>query len=261
VVGKNGKNHPIVKELSVYFLLEPYPVFTEKFYTVSTMTPPVMPYIHLPQKERNNPTQQPKQLNEQQKSHEVGQDGYASRPVGVASAYAVRAGEVSRTRQLDTQHTRSKKRSDRRQTVHLAVWVTKPISLEVDRITRELHLTRSKAGRYLIELGIANNILSDQIKVIVETIRETTAKETRKGMKQLVNNSYRSAFYSAQNRTLLTNILHLFVKLVQEDPETTQQIFQQSEEEARDLLTFLSPQLADLIKKHEYGTGEAEREG
>ena len=129
-----------------------------------------------PQKPQNKQIYQPKQQTEQKTSREVRQDGYASRPVGVASTYAVRAGEVSRTRQLITQHTRSKKRSDRRQTVHLAVWAPKPIILEVDRVARALHLTRSKAGLYLIARGLSDNIFDGHMKTIIRTIGEATTR-------------------------------------------------------------------------------------
>ncbi|MBV8892265.1 MAG: hypothetical protein JO266_09905 [Acidobacteria bacterium] len=61
-----------------------------------------------PQKPQNKQLYQPKQQTEQKIAREVRQDGYASRPVGVASTHAVRAGEVVRTRQLLSISERSK---------------------------------------------------------------------------------------------------------------------------------------------------------
>ena len=115
-----------------------------------------------------------------------------------------------------------------------------------------MHFTRSRAIRYLVELGLANNILDKHMKVIIEALSFASKQETRRNQRPYRDNSYRSAYTSAQNRTLLTNILRLFIRLLQEPPETAQRIIRQSEQDARDALTFLSPNIADLIRQHEH---------
>ena len=98
------------------------------------------------------------------------------------------------------------------------------------------------------------------MKEILDVIREATAKDTRRNQKPYRDNSYRSAYTSAQNRTLLINILHLLTRLLQEPPDTMRRIIRKSEEEARSSLTFLAPQIADLIRKHKLGSEEGEQE-
>jgi hypothetical protein len=212
----------------------------------------------IPQKQPQRPTQKTILKNEQKRSRYVRQDGSAPGYSDAASSYAERAGEVARSRHSHTKNDRVKKRSTSRRTVQIIAWAPRPISAQVDQTAVELHKTRSKAALYLIELGLANNILREHIKVIIETIGEATTKANRKSQKPYRDNSYRSAFYSVQNRTLLTNILRLLTKLLDEPPNTLLGIIRKSEEEARDALTLLSPQIADLIRKQEHEQSEEE---
>jgi hypothetical protein len=98
-----------------------------------------------------------------------------------------------------------------------------------------MRFTHSRAIRHLVELGLANDILNNHIKVIVEALVQVLKQETRRNLKPHRNNSYRSAFYAAQCRSLITNTLSFLVDRLGEDPDTTQRIFRQSEEEARDV--------------------------
>ncbi|MBV9482089.1 MAG: hypothetical protein JO249_15275 [Acidobacteria bacterium] len=107
-------------------------------------------------------------------------------------------------------------------------------------------------------ISSSNRRLRQQIPT--EFATAPTTKSTRKGQKPIRDNSYRSAFYAAQNRTLLINILQLFVKLLQEPPETMRDILRKSEEDAHTALTLLSPQIADLIRADTKASEEGERE-
>jgi len=201
------------------------------------------------QKPQKNQQYQEKTINKEKDTHEVRQDGYASPRFHLASSQAVRAGKGARTRQIDTNYPRSKKRSTVRQTEHLAIWAPRPIMLDVDRAARDLRLTRSRAGLHLIKLGLSHNLFDGHLKEILDLIREANAEATRKNQKPYRDNLYRSAYYSAQDRTLLTNILHLLLRLLQEPPETMQRIIGQSQQDAKNALTFLSPDIADLIRQ------------
>jgi hypothetical protein len=212
----------------------------------------------LPQKTKTIQQGQKIFTNEQKNTRYVRQDGYAPRRVRVASRQAVRISNTARTRDMDTNSHRTKKRSTNRQTIHVAVWAPRPISLQIDRVAADMGITRSKAGLFLIEQGLAHNVFGDHLKVIIAAIAAASAKEARQNHKPYRDNSYRSAFYSAQNRTLLTNFLHLFVKLLEEPPDTTRKIIRKSEEEAREALTILTPQLADLIRKTEHDERQEE---
>jgi hypothetical protein len=213
------------------------------------------------QKPLNAQQYQEKPANRKKDSHEVRQDGRAPGFRGVASFYASRAGKSARARELDKQNIRVKKRSTRRQTLQATTWLPRPISLQVDRTASDMHFTRSRATRHLVELGLANDILGKHVKVIVEALAQAAKQETRRNLRPYRDNSYRSAFYAAQDRTLLTNILHLLCRLLQEPPDTTERIIRRSEQDARDALKILTPQLAELIRnqeKRQYGTQEQE---
>ena len=209
----------------------------------------------------NSQLNQEKPTNIKKNSLEVRQDGRASRSGGVASFYAERVRTPRDRAGLNKQNKRPKKHSTRRQTVQGIGWFLKPISLQIDKLAREMRITRSKAIVYLVELGLANNILRTHMKVIIDTLAHVLKEQTRRYLLPYRDNSYRAAFYCAQDRVLLTNVLNLMCKLLVEPPGTAQRIVRKSEEEARDALKILTPQLADLIKnqEHRYGIWQGEQ--
>jgi hypothetical protein len=105
-------------------------------------------------------------------------------------------------------------------------------------------ITRSKAIRFLIELGLANNILGDHLKVIIAAVRDATASELSKGLRRVDGNTARSAYFSAQCRHILTNTLPL-LGLTEKEME---ELIKESEERANTLLTTVPPQLKRLVE-------------
>ena len=210
-----------------------------------------MPYIQSTQTDKRKTLYQEKITKEKKDPHEVRQDGRAPGLKGVASLYAARADKVVRAHRLDKENKRVKKRSTSRQTEQWTVWLTRPISLKVKRVASDMHLTRSRAIRYLVEYALDNKTFDNNLKAILDVIREGNVKETRRNQKPYRDNSYRAAYYSAQDRTLLTNILNLLLRLLQEPPDTMQRILKKSEQDARDSLAFLSPDIADIIRQRE----------
>ena len=208
-----------------------------------------MPYIQSTQTDERKTLNKEKATNEQKRSRSVRQDGRAPGLQDAASVYASRAGEVVRARRPDKENTRSKKHSTSRQTLQATGRLLKPISLQLDRKAASLRITRSRAIRLAVEYWLADDVFNDKLKAILEVIREGELKETRRNHKPYRDNSYRAAYYSAQDRTLLTNILHLLLRLLQEPPETMQRIIGQSQQDAKNALTFLSPDIADLIRQ------------
>jgi hypothetical protein len=150
---------------------------------------------------------------------------------------------------MDTNYPRSKKHSTTRQTVQAISWIPRPRSLQVDRKAADMHITRSRALRYLIEYALDDKTFDDNLKAILEVIREGNVIETRRNHKPYRDNSYRSAFLAAQCRSLIVNLLRFLVDRLGEPPEVTQRIYHQSEKEAIQYLTHLSPQIADIIRR------------
>lgn len=185
-------------------------------------------------------------LNKKGKTYDdVWQDNNAPRRLRVAAPQASRAEGHARTRRLDTNTDRIKTHSNRRQTVMAAGWISKSVSLEIDRLVKNCGLTRSKTIATLLEEAV-NQRLHVQHAVLLEPlIRQAIAKEMQKDRARFAALLVRIAFDANTTRTLAANILGRQPGVT---PERLDKIRDWSTRKAKESLTNRTPQIDTLIK-------------
>src|SRR4051794_17706341 len=99
-----------------------------------------------PQLEEERPQSNGRSDFKRRSLYSVRQDNNAPGRVSVASLQAYPVKEVARKRQLTTKSDRSKKHSTNRQAEPITSWLEKPISDEVNRMSKHYGFTRSHQG-------------------------------------------------------------------------------------------------------------------
>jgi len=133
---------------------------------------------------------------------DVVQDKYGLKSVRFASAHAQPDTKSTRTDQLDKNSDRVKKQTIKGQRVHKAIWVSRPIGMMIDQQAAIWGVTPSRAGERLITLGLQQNLLSANLHLIIEALRETLREECRRFFGRLTGIMFRMYL-------LLSRIFHL----------------------------------------------------
>jgi hypothetical protein len=175
---------------------------------------------------------------------DVRQDNIASLSGRAASSQAYQPETGARTRLARTNSDRSKKHSTRRQTVPAVGWVTRPISLEIDRIAQCEGITRSKTVATLLSEACRQRLHVQHAVLQRTIIEEAIARQMAKERARIASLLVRVAFDANQTRTLATNILGRQPRM---SPERMTTILDASFRKAKKDITERSPQIDDLI--------------
>jgi len=141
----------------------------------------------------------------------VGQDKTAPKRARIATPQPAPQKNMTRTRQMDTNISRSqkysKKRSNKRQTVQINLWVRPQLKAEIERIAKLEGLSVSQTGGAALEEWVRQQ-LHIQHAVLLQPIIETTIrKEISRIITRLALLLVRVGFEAGQTRRIVTNIL------------------------------------------------------
>jgi hypothetical protein len=139
---------------------------------------------------------------------------------------------------------RTKKRSTKRQTVTLTLWVTPQLKAELQRLAAQDGLSVSKTGATFLAEAIRQK-LHIQHAVLLQPIIE---QAIRKHMNRLVLFLVRIAFDSGQTRCLVTNMLGRQPGI---NPELFEHLLDASSKTAKGNILYRTPQLATLLDEVE----------
>ena len=199
----------------------------------------------LQQKKRNNPTNQQNDRNVQKTHLAVRQDRARFASARLASQQPAAVTKPQRARQVNTAATRSQNHPTRNQkAVQITLWVKPIVKAELQRLAEQNGLHLSPTGAALLERAVQQNV-DMQYGALLEPIIKQVITREMKWRDQL---NVRNTYYTAQIRYLVSNILDLMPGMTD---EMRTAIIRKSEERAKDAITTLSPQIADLIKAFE----------
>lgn len=184
-----------------------------------------------------------------QQSRGLRQDKGASERARTASFHPAPRDRMMRSHHLNTNTSRSqKKRTPRRKTVHLTLWVKPIVKAELQRIAEREGLSVSGAGGTFLEKALQQHIDMQYSALLQPIIRETIVNQMRSISSRLAFLLVRVAFASEQTRSLATNILGRQPGM---SPDVLNEILDRSSQAAKGKITQSTPQLEDLIAQVE----------
>jgi hypothetical protein len=99
------------------------------------------------------------------------------------------------------------KRSRKRQTVKVTLWMKPPVKAEIQRIAAQEHLSLSKVGAAGLEEWVHRHIHNQHETLLYPTLRQIIREERQASDNRIVFFLMRIAFAAEQSRILITNIL------------------------------------------------------
>lgn len=160
------------------------------------------------------------------------------------------------------QHTaKPNKRSSKRQTVKLTVWLKPAVYDEIQRIATHGHLSLSKTGAAALEEWVHQQIHRQHETLLYPIIRQIIREELRTFGNRMVFFLMRIAFAAEQSRILITNILDRLLRLVHAPEQTFTTLVDQSNKMAQRNIINKSPQIKTLIDEWERSFPERREEG
>jgi hypothetical protein len=145
---------------------------------------------------------------EQQPDLGVGQDKGASRRARIATDQPAPHGRVTRSQELNNDTPRSQnKRTPKRKTIHLTLWVKPVVKTELERLAEQEGLSVSSVGTGFLEKAMQTSLDMQYGALLQPIIREAITKQMRSMSTRLAFLLVRVAFASEQTRALATNIL------------------------------------------------------
>jgi hypothetical protein len=175
----------------------------------------------------------------------VGQDKIVPKQDRVASAEAASREKDARARQqLYTKVPRTQKRSSKRQTVPLTLWVKPQLKAEIQRFAASEGLSVSKTGAAFLEEATRQKLHVQHAVLLQPIIEQAIRKQMRGISTRLAWLLVRIAFDAGQTRGIVTNILR------RQPGMTTQlldHILDGSSKTAKGNITRRTPQIATLI--------------
>jgi hypothetical protein len=153
------------------------------------------------------------------------------------------------------------KRSSKRQTVKLTVWMKQPVYEEIQRIASHTHLSLSKIGATALEEWVHQRIHTQHETLLYPIIRQIIREELRTFGNRVVFFLMRIAFAAEQSRILITNILDRVLRLVHAPEQTFTSLVDQSNKMAQRNIINKSPQIKSLIDEWEGSFPERREEG
>ncbi len=152
------------------------------------------------------------------------------------------------------------KRSSKRQTVKLTVWLKPPVYEEVQRIASLTQLSLSKTGATALEEWVHQRLHTQHETLLYPIIRQIIREELRSFGNRVVFFLMRIAFAAEQSRILLTNILDRLLRLVHAPEQTFTTLVDQSNKMAQRNIINKSPQIKSLIDEWEGSFNDTRRE-
>jgi hypothetical protein len=154
-----------------------------------------------------------------------------------------------------------RKRSSKRQTVKLTVWMKHPVYEEIQRIAALEQLSLSKIGATALEEWVHQRIHMQHETLLYPIIRQIIREELRSFGNRIVFFLMRIAFAAEQSRILLTNILDRVLRLVNAPEQTFTTLVDQSNKMAQRNIINKSPQIKSLIDEWEGSFKDPREEG
>ncbi len=149
----------------------------------------------------------------------------------------------------------SPKRSTKRRTAQVIVWVKPVVKAELQRIAEQNGLSVSATGAAFLESALQQNLHTQHTALLDPIISKAIGKHMRSYSTRIALLLVRSIFASEQTRSLTTNILN-------RQPGVTQPVLEQilngSSNAAKRNITRLTPQLQTIIAEVEQWIQEKE---
>jgi hypothetical protein len=181
----------------------------------------------------------------QQPLRGVRQDKGVPTSARIASTQPAPPEKVMRQHQMNSNNSRSQKKSStRRKTVHLTLWVKPVVKAELERIAEQEGLSVSATGGAFLEKALQQNIDMQYHALLQPIIESAIRKQMRSYSSRLAVLLVRSSFAGEQTRSLVTNILSRQPGVNQ---DVLKEVLDGSSSTAKRNIKHISPQLADLI--------------
>ena len=208
-----------------------------------------MPYIELPQNKRKKPQNNLKQTiilqTKTTQTREVGQDSTAGARAREASIQPAPQHKSMRAHQFLTKSECSQNQpTPKQRLVQLNIWVDPIVKSKLRDSAKNGNTSLSQAAYEFLKRGMQQDFDLAYGAMLRPAIENTITKH----MKWRDTVSIQTLYYTAQIRSLVTNMLYL---LFDEDQDALQQIVSESQEQAKDLITNIPIQIAGLIKEVE----------
>jgi hypothetical protein len=159
----------------------------------------------------------------------------------------------------------ARKRSSKRQTVKLTVWMKQPVYEEVQRIAENAQLSLSRLGATALEEWIHQRIHRQQEALFYPKLRQIIREERQASENRIIFFLMRIAFAAEQSRILITNVLHRMLRFLIKEPKEVEQTFtalvDQSNKMAKRNIILKTPQLKSLLEEWEVSFPERREEG
>ncbi|SRR6266487_1884857 len=137
----------------------------------------------------------------------VGQDKSAPLRDRAASLQPAADKKPARSHGMSTSPPRSQKRSRKRQTVPITLWIAPKERAELERLAAQEGLSLSLTARTLLQEALRQKLHIQHAVLLEQIIRESIRKEMQGLSTRLALLLVRVAFNTGQTRHLVTNIL------------------------------------------------------
>jgi hypothetical protein len=151
---------------------------------------------------------------------------------------------IARTRQRDTENTRSPHHSTKRQTVQVASWVPHPIRAELQRIAKQEGLSLSATIAALLEAAIRHKLHIQQGALLEPIIKQAIRKEIHAYSSRIALLLVRSIFDAGQTKAVVNNLLSRQPGVTDAVLKT---ILARAQQLAKGNITRKTPQLTEVI--------------
>ena len=150
----------------------------------------------------------------------------------------------------------SPKRSTKRRTAQVIVWVKPVVKAELQRIAEQNGLSVSATGAAFLESALQQNLHTQHTALLDSIISQAIGKHMRSYSNRLAFLLVRSSFISEQTRSIVTNILGKLPGITQ---AIVHDILNKSSDTAKRNITRKTPQLESVITEVEKWMLEEEK--
>ncbi len=150
----------------------------------------------------------------------------------------------------------SPKRSTKRRTAQVIVWVKPIVKAELQRIAEQNGLSVSATGAAFLESALQQNLHTQHTALLDSIISKAIGKHMRSYSNRLAFLLVRSSFISEQTRSIVTNILGKLPGITQ---AIVHDILNKSSDTAKRNITRKTPQLEAVITEVEKWMLEEEK--
>jgi hypothetical protein len=175
----------------------------------------------------------------------VGQDKVRATRVRIGTNQPVILKTTARTRQRDTENTRSPTHSTKCQTVQVAAWVKHPIRAELQRIAKQEGLSMSATIAALLEAAIRHKLHIQQGVLLEPIIKQAIRKEIHAYSSRIAMLLVRNIFDAGQTKAIVNNLLSRQPGV---NDAVLKTILARAQQLAKGNITRKTPQLTELIE-------------